>query len=140
MKVSKLVDFCVGRDAVRNSRLTPSPRVLFKVNVFKGLFSNPYFYGILLTTAVLQVLIVQFGSYAFKVANGGLSAELWAVSMILGAGSIPVQQVINVIFNVVQAYKISRNPTRNVKMGQFTTRRASEAMLMPSAIPTISDH
>jgi Ca2+ transporting ATPase len=51
-------------------------------------------------TSVLQVLIVEFGGNAMHVSDG-LPANYWAISLILGAGALPVQQVINVIFGMV---------------------------------------
>lgn len=73
------------------------------VNVFAGLLNNSLFYGIWITTAVLQVLIVQFGSIAFKVADDGLDLKYWIVSMILGLGAFPVYQIIHVFFRAFQS-------------------------------------
>lgn len=69
-------------------------------NVFVGMFNNPIFCSILLVTSVLQVVIVQFGGKALHVADGGLPGHLWALSMILGAFTLPFQQLINVLFNL----------------------------------------
>ena len=69
-----------------------------EVNVFSGILNNSMFCGILVTTAVLQVLIVEFGSVAFAVADGGLDGRFWLLSLIIGAGSLPVQQIINVVY------------------------------------------
>jgi hypothetical protein len=38
----------------------------------------------------LQVLIVQFGSNAFKVVNNGLTGSQWAICIALGAVTFPV--------------------------------------------------
>jgi hypothetical protein len=94
------------------------------VNVFSGILDNRLFCGILLTTAVLQVLIVEFGSLAFQVAENGLDAKFWGLSMILGFGSLPVQQVINVFYQVGQHYKGIRIRKRIAKDGSMTTMRA----------------
>ena len=51
-------------------------------------------------TAVLQVVIVQYGGKALHVADEGLSGDLWALSLILGVFTLPFQQVINVLFNL----------------------------------------
>mmetsp|Transcript_10066 Transcript_10066/g.24439 ORF Transcript_10066/g.24439 Transcript_10066/m.24439 type:complete len:1172 (-) Transcript_10066:224-3739(-) len=67
-------------------------------NVFEGVFDNPIFCSILMGTSVVQVIFVQFGGKAFHVADGGLSGELWALSLLLGACALPFQQVINIIF------------------------------------------
>ncbi|CAB9496586.1 Plasma membrane calcium-transporting ATPase 2 (Fragment) [Seminavis robusta] len=74
-------------------------------NVFSGILNNSLFCGILLTTAVLQVLIVQFGTVAFAVAEGGLSGEYWGYSLLIGFGSLPVQQVINVLYFLAKGGK-----------------------------------
>jgi Ca2+ transporting ATPase len=95
------------------------------VNVFSGILDNPLFCGILLTTAVLQVLIVEFGSLAFRVAENGLDGKFWGLSMILGIGSLPVQQVINVFYRVGQHYKGIRMRKRIAKAGSMTTMRAN---------------
>ena len=89
------------------------------------MLDNSLFYGILFTTAVLQVLIVQFGSIAFKVHDDGLEGKFWGLSLALGAGSLPVQQVINVIYRRAQEYNIFRNRKRRASAGQMTTKRAN---------------
>jgi Ca2+ transporting ATPase len=107
----------------------PSSRTPFfflsPVNVFSGILDNRLFCGILLTTAVLQVLIVEFGSLAFRVAENGLDGKFWGLSMILGIGSLPVQQVINVFYRVGQHYKGIRMRKRIAKDGAMTTMRAN---------------
>jgi P-type Ca2+ transporter type 2B len=93
-------------------------------NVFKGITNNPLFLGILITTAGMQCLIVQYGSVAFKVAQGGLDGKYWGVSLLLGAGSLPVQQIINVLYRIGQYYKGKlRNHRRKAKQAQMTTER-----------------
>jgi len=79
----------------------------------------------LVATAVLQVLIVEFGSIAFKVADDGLEAKYWLVSLLLGAGSLPVQQLINILFRLGQNYNGHRNRSRREKFGHLTTKRAN---------------
>ena len=56
------------------------------------------FVGILFTTSVLQVIMVEFGGKAMHVADGGLDAKYWGLSIGLGVGSFPVQQIINILF------------------------------------------
>ena len=96
------------------------------MNVFKGILDNPLFYSILITTAVLQVIIVQFGSYAFHVYEDGLSGKFWGLSMALGFGSLPVQQVINVVYRIGQHYKgRRRNKKRLAKASHFVSQRTN---------------
>ncbi|KAL3779957.1 hypothetical protein ACHAW5_000677 [Stephanodiscus triporus] len=67
-------------------------------NVFKGVLSNPLFCVILFISAVLQVIMVQFGGDAMHVHEDGLDGELWGYSIAIGAGSLPMGQVINVVY------------------------------------------
>jgi Ca2+ transporting ATPase len=92
-------------------------------NVFKGIVDNPLFYCILITTAGLQALIVQFGSIAFHVAEEGLSLKYWGLSLLLGFGSLPVQQVINITVHLFAHYKGGRHTRRLQKDGHLSTER-----------------
>merc|ERR1712071_304229 len=67
-------------------------------NVFKGFFKIWLFPFVLGSTAVIQVVMIQYGSHALHVHEGGLSLELWIVSVVIGAMSLPVQQAINFLF------------------------------------------
>ena len=67
-------------------------------NVFKGVLKNPIFCGILFLSAVLQVIMVQFAGDAMHVHEDGLSGELWGYSIAFGAGSLPMGQVINLVY------------------------------------------
>ncbi|KAG7366729.1 plasma-membrane calcium-translocating P-type ATPase [Nitzschia inconspicua] len=73
-------------------------KVKGELNVFSGILNNALFCSILLVTSVLQALIVEFGGNALHVSDG-LSGRYWAISLIFGFGSLPIQQIINVIFN-----------------------------------------
>jgi Ca2+ transporting ATPase len=70
-------------------------------NIFKGLFKNMLFVGILFATSVLQVIMVEFGGKAMHVAEGGLDVKYWGLSIGLGVGSLPVQQIINILFRLL---------------------------------------
>ena len=71
------------------------------VNVFRGLFKNYLFVGILLVTSVLQVIMVEFGGKAMHVADGGLEGKYWGLSIGVGMGSLVVQQLINLSFGLI---------------------------------------
>lgn len=81
------------------------------------------FYGIWISTALLQALIVEFGYIAFHVAKGGLEPKFWLLSMGLGACELIVQQIINVLFRLGQRVKFQRNLKRSRQDGQLSTRR-----------------
>jgi Ca2+ transporting ATPase len=78
--------------------------LLGEFNVFKGVLRNPLFCGILLSTAGLQVVMVQFGGNAMHVSEGGLDLDLWGYSIAFGAGSLPIQLVINLFFTFYCRY------------------------------------
>jgi len=80
-----------------------------EVNIFRGLNKNPIFIGILVSTSVLQVLMVEFGGKAMHVADGGLEAKYWGLSIGIGALSLPVQQLINVLYRTIIMNKGSKN-------------------------------
>jgi len=83
-----------------------------EVNVFKGIERNPLFVGILLTTSVLQVIMVEVGGSAMHVASDGLNAKYWGISIGLGAGSLVVQQIINVLYSYSSKFKMYRKNKR----------------------------
>ncbi|CAJ0568621.1 unnamed protein product, partial [Mesorhabditis spiculigera] len=60
-------------------------------NVFKGLFTNPIFCVIWITTLISQVLIVQYGGHWFSTAP--LDFVQWAVCVACGLGSLLWGQV-----------------------------------------------
>ncbi len=90
------------------------------VNVFKGVLNNRIFCTILVVTSILQALIVQFGGNAMHVSPGGLSAKYWGLSLALGMGSFPNQQLINLI------YRLGLNSTKKWR----TERRRKRARVM----------
>ncbi|GAU93669.1 hypothetical protein RvY_05571-2 [Ramazzottius varieornatus] len=64
-------------------------------NVFKGLFRNPIFVVIWLGTVVSQVILVEFGSYAFSTVH--LDLEQWMWCLLLGVGTLLWQQIVTTI-------------------------------------------
>lgn len=92
-------------------------------NVFKGIHRNPLFVGILLATAVVQVILVQFGELVFHTAPGGLGGRDWGISLGVGVLSLPVQQVLNVIYSLLCSnYKNWRNKRRVKKDKELLER------------------
>ena len=72
------------------------------------------------------MIIVQFGSIAFHVAEGGLEAKYWGYSLAFGAGELIVQQVINVVYSISARYALHRNKTRSEKNHHLITQRTDE--------------
>jgi len=93
-----------------------------EVNVFKGMLKNPIFCAILLVTSVLQVIMVEFGREAMHVAEDGLPAEYWGYSLVFGAGSLPIQQIINILYRAGIRTKRWREEKRIRKNAKLTTR------------------
>ncbi|CAA3018213.1 calcium-transporting ATPase 11, plasma membrane-type isoform X1 [Olea europaea subsp. europaea] len=70
-------------------------RDMEKINVFRGMFSSRIFMIILVSTVVLQIVIVEFfGTFADTVP---LSLELWGISILLGAVSLLVAVILKCI-------------------------------------------
>ncbi|KAA0198336.1 Plasma membrane calcium-transporting ATPase [Fasciolopsis buskii] len=68
-------------------------------NVFSGLQRNWLFVVIWIVTFVLQVLLIQFGSYAFSTAP--LTADQWMWCLFFGVGELIWGQVINTVPNAI---------------------------------------
>ncbi|KAF2364516.1 P-type ATPase subfamily IIB [Trinorchestia longiramus] len=64
-------------------------------NIFRGIFTNPIFYCIWISTLAAQIFIVQFGGVAFSTAP--LSLELWLWCIMFGASTLLWGQVITSI-------------------------------------------
>lgn len=60
-------------------------------NVFRGIFTNPIFYGIWIVTFVVQILLVQYGSFAF--ACVALTLEQWMWCFLFGIAVLLWNQV-----------------------------------------------
>jgi len=60
-----------------------SRKVNLDLNVFDGFFSNPAFIIVLIITAIIQALIVQFGGLAFM--TSGLDGILWGISIAISS-------------------------------------------------------
>jgi P-type Ca2+ transporter type 2B len=63
-------------------------------NIFHRFFANPWFIVITGIEMGLQILLMEFGSNAFKVSKGGLSAYQWGISFGFGAITLPVSQLV----------------------------------------------
>jgi Ca2+ transporting ATPase len=64
-------------------------------NIFEGLFTNPIFYGILIVTAIAQIIIVQFGGPPFN--THALTIEQWMWCLVFGVGVLLWGQLITTI-------------------------------------------
>jgi len=69
-------------------------------NVWKGIHKNWLFCTILVSTAVIQVIMVELGSVALHVSDKSIGAELWGYCLAFGAGSLIIQQIINLIYRL----------------------------------------
>jgi len=64
-------------------------------NVFKGIFTNPIFCGIWITTMAVQAIIVQFGGRALTTKP--LPGKEWGWCLLFGFGTLVWQQFINIL-------------------------------------------
>lgn len=97
-------------------------------NVFRNIFGNRVFLGIFGFTIVLQAIIVEFGSSAFKLDPHGLDGLYWLYSILIGTGSLLVGFLIRLL------------PDFNVPiwmLGGSTQKEAESLMVIEEAIPTI---
>lgn len=70
-------------------------RDIEKINIFQGIFGNWVFTGIIVSTVVFQVIIVEFlGTFTSTVP---LDGQLWALSALLGALSMPIAVILKCI-------------------------------------------
>jgi hypothetical protein len=97
------------------------------VNVFRGIHRNPLFVGILLLTAVLQVVMVEFGGKAMHVHEDGLDGMYWGVSIALGSGSLLVQQVINIVFKYCHLHYGNWREAKRLKASRRLSTRHIDA-------------
>lgn len=83
-------------------------------NILKNITLNYYFVVLLFSEAILQVLLIQFGSVAFSVAMYGLTGRQWgicvgfsAISFVVGVllKTIPLENFIQTIVDKFQACK-----------------------------------
>ena len=63
-------------------------------NIFYRFFGNPWFIVITAIEMGLQALLIQIGSNAFKVSNGGLTGSQWGICIGFGAITFPVSFVV----------------------------------------------
>ncbi|OQV24443.1 Plasma membrane calcium-transporting ATPase 3 [Hypsibius exemplaris] len=66
-----------------------------EANVFTGIFRNIYFPVLWTLMMVTQVLVVEFGGYAFSTTP--LSVEQWGISLFFGVGSLLWYHVLRLI-------------------------------------------
>ncbi|XP_051123554.1 calcium-transporting ATPase 1-like [Andrographis paniculata] len=72
-----------------------SSRNMEKINVFKGIFDNYVFVGVLSCTAVFQVIIIEFlGTFANTTP---LTWQQWSASVLLGFLGMPIAAAIKMI-------------------------------------------
>lgn len=64
-------------------------------NIFEGLFKSYIFMAVVIGSAGLQAIIVEFGASAFKVT--GLSWDQWLFCIGIGAGSLPLGFILRLI-------------------------------------------
>jgi Ca2+ transporting ATPase len=94
-------------------------------NVFGGFFNNYLFLAILFVTAGLQVVMVELGGDALHVHVDGLEGKYWGIGIAFGAGSLVVQQIINIFYELVYLkYKPWRDSKRLRRARELSTKHA----------------
>eukprot|EP00123_Amoebidium_parasiticum_P014394 comp22478_c0_seq1/m.33887 comp22478_c0_seq1/g.33887 ORF comp22478_c0_seq1/g.33887 comp22478_c0_seq1/m.33887 type:complete len:1148 (-) comp22478_c0_seq1:453-3896(-) len=86
-----------------------------ELNVFKGIHRNPYYVVIMVLQFVVQILLVQFGSHAFKVMP--LNLEQWGWCILFGALELPWNMVLHLMPKIIpKSWKVKMT-------GQFARSR-----------------
>jgi len=67
-----------------------------------------YFCVIVAVTFLLQAIMVQFGGPALACHEDGLDGREWGWCLLLGAGSLVWQQVVNVAAHAVDGIRLKR--------------------------------
>lgn len=98
-------------------------------NVFKGLFDNMIFVGILIGTFIVQILIVLFGGSVMS-CNGDLTLNHWLICFGLGAFELVWHQVVACI-------PATRLP-KGLAMGTDEPRRGSQILQRRMTIMDVS--
>ncbi|XP_045126514.1 plasma membrane calcium-transporting ATPase 4-like [Portunus trituberculatus] len=71
-------------------------------NIFEGITGNPLFYCIWVVTFVAQVIIVQFGGYAFNTAP--LTLDQWLWSVFFGVMTLLWGQLLTTVFAFIPSH------------------------------------
>jgi Ca2+ transporting ATPase len=94
-------------------------------NVFVGCLQNYMFILVIVSTFVVQVLIVQYGGIAVNVTPGGLTKDQWTFCIVAAAGGLLWQLVINaaiVVFacspDVAQAKRLERRIPSDLEIAE----------------------
>ncbi|CAF1442139.1 unnamed protein product [Rotaria sp. Silwood1] len=64
-------------------------------NIFHGISTNPFFYVIWIVTFVVQIILVQYGSFVFSCVT--LTFEQWTWCLLFGVAVLLWNQVLNLI-------------------------------------------
>jgi Ca2+-transporting ATPase len=70
-------------------------RDIEKINILRGIFDSWIFLGVMVSTVIFQVIIVEFlGTFASTVP---LSWHLWLLCVLLGSVSLPIAVILKCI-------------------------------------------
>ncbi|KAI9101221.1 hypothetical protein DFS34DRAFT_462592 [Phlyctochytrium arcticum] len=105
------------------------------LNIFKNILHNRIFLGIVVITAALQALIVQFGGEVFKTQP--LDAGQWGICILVGAGSLPIGAFIRLIPDwrkTKDEEQSPLDPTRGQREEQELEGYSQQALVPPQAV------
>ncbi|CAF2985335.1 unnamed protein product [Rotaria sp. Silwood2] len=80
-----------------------------KKNIFRGLFTNPSFYGIWIVTLIAQIVLAQYGSFAISCV--ALTFEQWMLCLLFSVIVLLWHQVLN---SILMTCHISKRDGRSV--------------------------
>jgi len=94
-----------------------------KLNVFGGLHTNPIFAFVLVFTAVLQILLVQFGGSFVETTP--LTIVQWGICVALGFGSLPTGFLGRLlpIESLVEKFRPSKSSERSPLLAHYDMKK-----------------
>jgi Ca2+ transporting ATPase len=99
-------------------------------NIFKGLFKNPIFYCIWIATMAAQVVIVQWGTYAFSTVY--LLFNHWLLCIGCGVGTLLWGQIVT---SIPTKWPFKRRTTCEPDNAPSQTQSASQRSPASAAVP-----
>jgi len=100
-------------------------------NVFEGIMENRIFVNIVASTFVIQCLGTQFGGRWLKCYEGGLTLMQWLFCLLVGAGVLAWQQVINLAVHSVSGINETPGGSHQGGLLKFSSSFGSGHISLP---------
>ena len=74
-----------------------SRKIHDELNIFKGMFSNPLFLGIMFLIGGIQAFIIWRAGDIFEVSNDSINSTQWIISLLFSLAVFPVDFILKLI-------------------------------------------